>query len=185
MPVAGVGIPLLFKWLRSCRGRKDCRMPRIAGWRRKTVHYDSVDQSGLREVTNNARHVGADLLDVRAGRGLAGDGVGDELRRVPAIAIGEDQRRGKGKQPADALGVVQGEAAAAGLEAEVGAGSGIAATARILLHITKLSLSTKIATSDGVEISTCFLLAWKTSHFRPSVPGAMTALHTQPELLPP
>ena len=71
----------------------------------------------------------------------AGDGVGDRAGVMTAVAIGEDQRGGEVQALGSGAGVVaERETAADGLEAEVGACSGIPAV-NSFLHITKLPMT--------------------------------------------
>lgn len=94
----------------------------------------------LRERLDDSLDVGEERIAI----GMierTGDGVGDGVRVVPAVAVGEDQRGGKVEViGASAGAVAQEKATAHGVEAEVGASSRIAATGGRLLHITKLSL---------------------------------------------
>ena len=67
----------------------------------------------------------------------AGHGVGNGVRIVASVAIGEDQGGGEVELVVAGAGAVaEQEAPADGMEAEVGAGAWVPAALNFLLHIT-------------------------------------------------
>jgi len=122
----------------------------------------SDDQAVLCECLDDPPDVGTECVTVGVAQG-ARDGLGDGAGVVLTVAIGEHERGSEVEVLGPGAGaVVQGEPAGRGMEAEIGTGSRVAAPARSLLHITKLSLAIKSATSYIAKISTCLPIVWKT-----------------------
>ena len=95
-----------------------------------------LDESFLSESLNDPLHVSPEGVAVGVLQ-RSGDGIGDVVGVVPAVAVGEHEGRGEVEVVVARAGAVaQQEPSAHGVEAEVSASSGVAATAGLLLHIT-------------------------------------------------
>ena len=127
-------------------------------------------QSLLREFVNDALHVGAEALAISVIE-RPGDRVGDVMRMMAAIAVGEHERGGEVEVAAARAGVVaKQESSADSLEAEIAASSGITASASWLLHITKLSRGQGSATLDISSINIVWSSMLKTLWKGPQLP---------------
>src|SRR5262245_37370293 len=111
---------------------------------------------------DDALDVGAEALAIGVIE-RAGDRIGDVMRMVTAIAVGEHERSGEVELAVSSAGVVaQEESSADGLEAEIGASSGVAAPGGWLLHITKISKRQRPATHEFSSINTMWSSLLKT-----------------------
>jgi hypothetical protein len=102
----------------------------------KTAEGELDHDTVARKALDDASYVRPEGFSIGMGH-RAGDGVGNGVRIVASVAIGEDQGGGEVELVVAGAGAVaEQEAPADGMEAEVGAGAGVPAALNFLLHIT-------------------------------------------------